>query len=106
MLMAARCISRFAGAVALLAGVNAADADSSSPLLAAYYDRQMAIVGGEVYAWRGDDVPRKLGIKGAQVGVGYRRFYVLTGTGNPFADQAPGRQAATVGGGHCLVCRR
>ena len=80
--MAARCISRFAGAVALLAGVNAADADSSSPLLAAYYDRQMAIVGGEVYAWRGDDVPRKLGIKGAQVGVGYRRFYVLTGTGN------------------------
>ena len=41
----------------------------------------MAIVGGEVYAWRGEDAPRKLGIRGTQVGVGYRRFYVLTAAG-------------------------
>jgi alpha-tubulin suppressor-like RCC1 family protein len=58
-------------------------ADSSSPLLAAYYDRQMAIVDGVVYGWRGEDRPTRLSIdigpaQPEQVGVGRQSYYVLT----------------------------
>lgn len=57
-------------------------ADSSSPLLAAYYDRQMAIVDGMVYGWRGNDKPRRLPLAidpnhAKQVGVGRQSYYVL-----------------------------
>ena len=37
--------------LAMLMSVAPASADSSSPLLAAYYDRQMAIVGQVAYGW-------------------------------------------------------
>lgn len=55
---------------------NAA-ADSSSPSLAAYYDRQMAIVNGAVYAWKGSNRPQKLAVEGIQVGVSRDRYFVL-----------------------------
>jgi hypothetical protein len=58
---------------------GSAFADSASPLLAAYYDRQMAIVGGVAYAWKGNDTPKRLPFKAVQVGVGYDTYYVLTG---------------------------
>ena len=64
---------------------TSAAADSSSPLLAAYYDRQMAIVGGAVYAWEGVNAPRRLAFKAAQVGVGRDTFYVLTEAGDLLA---------------------
>ena len=38
----------------------AALADSSSPLLAAYYDRQMAIVDGMAYGWAGENPPKRI----------------------------------------------
>jgi hypothetical protein len=56
-------------------------ADSSSPKLAAYYDRQMAIVAGKVYAWQGRNAPTEVPIKAIQVGVGRDRYYALTNTG-------------------------
>lgn len=56
-------------------------ADSSSPLLAAYYGRQMAIVGTVAYGWQGDDRPRRVHDNAVQVGVGRRAYYVLTATG-------------------------
>ena len=56
-------------------------ADSSSPRLAAYYDRQMAIVGDAVYAWKGTAAPKRLKTRGIQVGVGRRFYYVLTDDG-------------------------
>jgi alpha-tubulin suppressor-like RCC1 family protein len=64
-------------AVVLLA-VGPATADSSSPKLAAYYDRQMAIVSGSVYAWKGDDPPGLIPIPARQVGVGRDSYYLLT----------------------------
>lgn len=55
--------------------------DSSSPLLAAYYDRQMAIIDGNAYAWRGDELPKKIPYKAKQVGVGDDSNYLLTDDG-------------------------
>ena len=83
MLMTARCISSALVGVSVamsLGGV--ATADSSSPLLASYYRLHMAIVGGHVYGWRGDQPPVKMRVKGVQVAVGHRRYYVLTATGS------------------------
>jgi alpha-tubulin suppressor-like RCC1 family protein len=53
-------------------------ADSSSPNLAAYYDRQMAIVGGQIYAWKGRNPPKAISVTAHQVGVGRDRYYALT----------------------------
>lgn len=71
----------------LLSGVTVASAaaDSSSPRLAAYYDRQMAIVDGAVYAWEGADPPKRMPVGGVQVGVGRESYYVLTGRGDLLA---------------------
>ncbi|MEP1441712.1 MAG: hypothetical protein ABJK39_01735 [Hyphomicrobiales bacterium] len=52
-------------------------ADSSSPLLAAYYDRQMAIVNGVAYGWQGNDRPQQIATDAKQVGVGRNAYYVL-----------------------------
>ena len=63
-------------------------ADSSSPLLAAYYDRQMAIIDGTAYVWHGESRPKEVMSNAAQVGVGRSNYYVLTDTGDllGFAD--------------------
>ncbi len=84
--MTARCISSATPSVVVgfalaLSFVSAAAADSSSPLLASYYRQHMAIIGGNVYGWRRDDPPVKMRVKGVQVAVGNRRYYVLTPTG-------------------------
>lgn len=57
-------------------------ADSSSPLLAAYYDRHMAIIRGQTYYWSGDGPPRLLPVKVVAVGVGRDSYYVLTAGGD------------------------
>lgn len=57
--------------------ISSASADSSSPLLAAYYDRQMAIVNGVVYAWQGRGKLKRVAAEAIQVGVGRNTFYVL-----------------------------
>ena len=65
-----------------LAGLKLFDspvlADSSSPLLAAYYDKFLAICGGRVYEWSDFDTPKESlsGVK--QVGVGRQNRYALT----------------------------
>jgi alpha-tubulin suppressor-like RCC1 family protein len=87
--------SCLAVAIALGSQINPviARADSSSPLLAAYYDRQMAIVDGNVYAWpwRARAKPKKFSYKAVQVGIGRHIFYVLTVRGLliAFTDRAP-----------------
>jgi alpha-tubulin suppressor-like RCC1 family protein len=60
-------------------------ADSSSPLLAAYYQRQMAIIDGVTYAWKGDDGPKRLQVKASQVGVGRDTYYALDKSGRLLA---------------------
>lgn len=58
-----------------------ARADSSSPFLAAFYDRQMAIVDAAAYAWGGREQPKRLALDAIQVGVGRDTHYVLTTNG-------------------------
>lgn len=53
-------------------------ADSSSPLLAAYYDRFLAICGNEVYEWSNFDKPQVSLSDIKQVGVGKQNRYALT----------------------------
>ncbi len=65
----------------LLALSPSARSDSSSPLLAAYYDRQMAIINGTTYAWRGDSTPRTIPHRAVQVGVSDDSNYILTPDG-------------------------
>ena len=57
--------------------IQSASADSSSPLLAAFYDRQMAIIDGVAYGWEDDDTPKRVTDQAVQVGVGRSAFYVL-----------------------------
>jgi alpha-tubulin suppressor-like RCC1 family protein len=74
-------------------------ADSSSPLLAAYYDRQMAIVGGRTYLWQGDRSPRPLRLNAVQVGVGDDISYILTEAGvlQGFRDDPDRRRTLMTG---------
>jgi alpha-tubulin suppressor-like RCC1 family protein len=71
----------FLGLALLTVVDRPAAADSSSPLLAAYYDRQMAIVDDAVYAWKGTEKPARVPIEAVQVGVGRDSYYALTVTG-------------------------
>ena len=57
-------------------------AGSSSPLLAAYYDRQMAIAGGRTYYWNGSGKPKELPLQASAVGVGRNHYYALTPKGD------------------------
>ncbi len=82
--------------VANLSATVMVRADSSSPLLAAYYDRQMAIVGGSVYTWAGNAAPKKLPFKAMQVGVGRDIQYVLTIEGNLLSLSDNREQAETL----------
>ena len=79
--------------------IASASADSSSPLLAAYYDRQMAIVDQAVYAWKGVEPPTRVPIEAVQVGVGRDSYYALTVTGDllGFRDD-PARQRTLLTG--------
>ena len=53
-------------------------ADSSSPLLAAYYENFLAICGARAYEWSGDEAAREILSDVRQVGVGKRNRYALT----------------------------
>ncbi len=76
-------------AVLLMLMSTFAWADSSSPQLAAYYNRQMAIVNETVYAWQGRNAPSVVPLSARQVGVGRDRYYVLTMNGELVAFRKP-----------------
>ena len=77
--------------LAMLMSVAPASADSSSPLLATYYDRQMAIVGQVAYGWQDTDRPRRIYDDAVQVGVSRTNYYVLRTGGAllKFNDASP-----------------
>lgn len=56
-------------------------ADSSSPLLAAYYDDSLVICGGKVYQWSDSDTPLEVMAGVKQVGIGKKNRYALTNAG-------------------------
>jgi len=57
-------------------------ADSSSPLLAAFYERKLAVCGGAVFQWSGNDRPAKLFSGATAVGVGRDTSYALLKNGH------------------------
>jgi alpha-tubulin suppressor-like RCC1 family protein len=65
----------------LLLGGSLSYADSTSPRLAAYYDRKMLLCDQTAYQWSGDDDPRPVAKDVIQVGVGSDTSYVLTKAG-------------------------
>lgn len=92
---------RYLLAVALVIGLGISPlpvrADSSSPLLAAYYDRFMAISDGVAYTWIGDNPPRRVGKDVRQVGVGRSRYYALTNDGVLRRSDGNGAPGETLG---------
>lgn len=74
-------IATLAAAACLLSVAAPAAADSTSPRLAAYYDRKMLLCGGTAYQWSGNDAPKPVANDIAQVGVGRGASYALTSNG-------------------------
>jgi hypothetical protein len=67
--------------LALLMSAPPADADSSGPRLASYYDRHMALRGDVAYGWVGRGAPRRLRAGVVQVGVDKDAFLALLADG-------------------------
>jgi hypothetical protein len=70
------------GLLLLILAPAPAFADSSSPLLAAYDDRFLAIVGGRTYFWSANNTPTRLPYRAVQVGVAPNTHYLLTADGD------------------------
>lgn len=64
-----------------LMSTPAAQADSSSPTLASYYERHMALQGDVAYGWVGRGQPQRLRAGVVQVGVGRDTWFALTADG-------------------------
>ena len=64
-----------------LMSTPAAQADSSSPALASYYERHMALQGDVAYGWVGRGQPQRLRAGVVQVGVGRDTWFALTADG-------------------------
>ena len=70
-----------------------AAADGSNGELAAYYDRNLALINGVVYDWTGDSAPRRAREGVVQVGVG-RDAYALLDNGDLVTWSAAPERAA------------
>ena len=81
------------GLVLAASGTGKAVADSSTPLLASYYDRHMAICGGDAYEWSGDGKPKPSLRDVVQVGVGRNDSYALSRDGRLHGWSADFRKA-------------
>lgn len=65
-------------------------ADSSSPQLASYYDRHMALLGGVAFGWSGGGTPTRMRAGVRQVGVSRDAFFALLDDGRLITwDGAP-----------------
>jgi alpha-tubulin suppressor-like RCC1 family protein len=84
------------GLVLAASCTGGAFADSSTPLLASYYDRHMAICGGDAYEWSGDGKPKPSLRNVVQVGVGKDDSYALSREGRLHGWNADFRQAAVL----------
>ncbi len=63
--------------IALFVPAPRALADSSSPELASYYERHMALADGVAYGWLGRTEPRRMRSGVVQVGVGKDAYFAL-----------------------------
>ena len=84
-------------------------ADSSSPQLASYYQRHMALHHGVAYGWTGREAPERMdiGLKTGvrQVGVSQDAFFALLDDGQLISwEQAPARFSALMPGVASFAC--
>ncbi len=68
-------------AAAVLMCASFVHADASAPLLASYYDRHAAVLGGVAYGWVGRDEPQRLRDGVRAVGVGRDSWFLLLDDG-------------------------
>ena len=68
-------------------------ADSSTPLLASYYDRHLAVCAGAAHEWTGHGTPQRVMNDVIQVGVGSDTSYALQTDGRLLAWDSDVRQA-------------
>ena len=76
-------------ALTLMTAATSSQADSSSPSLAAYYDRHMALQGDVAYGWIGRGQPARMMAGVVQLGVSDKAFFALLadGTLQTWTDQ-------------------
>jgi hypothetical protein len=79
--MSTRAIAATLASLALLMPAPTAHADSSSPQLASYYERHMALQGDVAFGWVGRGEPRRLRAGIVQVGVDKDAFLALLADG-------------------------
>lgn len=91
--MPAPTLTALLGLAALMAGASAM-ADASSPLLASYYERHMAVIDGVAHGWTAQGRPRPMRAGVLQVGVSQDAFFAL-GTSGTLWRWADDPQAAT-----------
>jgi hypothetical protein len=73
-----RATCALAAGFAIFANIgHPALADSSSPELASYYERHMAIINGAAYGWTGSAQPQRMAAGVKQVGVGRDSYFAL-----------------------------
>jgi len=65
----------------VLSTAHTVSADSSSPRLAAYYERKLLVCEKMAYQWQGRDTPELVAEDVVQVGVGRDASYILTSNG-------------------------
>lgn len=76
-------------AFTLMTAATSSQADSSSPRLASYYDRHMALQGDVAYGWIGRGQPARMMAGVVQLGVSDKAFFALLadGTLQTWTDQ-------------------
>ena len=76
-------------ALTFLTAATSSQADSSSPSLASYYDRHMALQGDVAYGWVGRGQPARMMAGVVQLGVSDKAFFALLadGTLQTWTDQ-------------------
>jgi hypothetical protein len=66
---------------AIMQSGTPAFADSSSPQLASYYERHMALLDGIAYGWTGRNLPVRMRARAKQVGVSRDAYFALLDDG-------------------------
>lgn len=94
-----RALCAFMSAVSFMALTGICLGDSSSPNLASYYDRHMAIINDAAFGWTGANKPRHMLDSVKQVGVSNDSFFALKKDGTLLQWSGNGGSAKQIASG-------